>query len=176
MHLRLPEYKKDHRATWGFVASGDEIVNPQCTTQLQGMIKNFKLTVYPGGNHGTAWTLAYADPNLYTWMLQQRKVVVGPITPIDPPPPLDTARVVQWIPINSVVLDKNNELINGTYQVELRVTQGANIFRDTVTVTIADSAGRECNLLPVANAGPDQVIKLGTIPTLKGSGTDPDGK
>ena len=66
-----------------------------------------------------------------------------------------------------------NNLVQGTYQFELRVTdnQGA-IGRDTMTVTVNAAP----NQAPTANAGPNQTITLPTnTVTVTGSGTDPDG-
>ncbi len=64
-------------------------------------------------------------------------------------------------------------LVQGTYQLELRVTDNAGAFgRDTMQVTV-NAAG---NIPPTANAGPNQTITLPTSTvTLAGSGTDPDG-
>ena len=64
-------------------------------------------------------------------------------------------------------------MVQGTYQLELRVTDNAGAFgRDTMQVTV-NAAG---NIPPTANAGPNQTITLPTSTvTLAGSGTDPDG-
>src|SRR4029077_19363474 len=65
-----------------------------------------------------------------------------------------------------------NNLVQGTYQFELKVTddQGA-IGKETVKIT-----GNAANIPPVANAGTDQTITLpiNTV-TLTGTGTDADG-
>ena len=65
-------------------------------------------------------------------------------------------------------------LVQGVYQFELRVTDNNNAFgRDTIQVTVNPGAN---NILPTANAGPDQTITLPTNSViLSGSGTDPDG-
>ena len=65
-------------------------------------------------------------------------------------------------------------LAQGVYQFELRVTDNNGDFgRDTMQVTVNPAPP---NILPVANAGPDQTITLPTNSvTLSGSGTDPDG-
>jgi hypothetical protein len=68
-----------------------------------------------------------------------------------------------------------NNLVQGVYQFELRVTdnQGA-IDRDTVVISV--SPAPPPNQAPTANAGPDQVITLPTNSlTATGTGTDPDG-
>ncbi|MBN8688851.1 MAG: DUF4990 domain-containing protein [Chitinophagales bacterium] len=68
-----------------------------------------------------------------------------------------------------------NNLVQGTYQFELRVTdnQGA-LGRDTVTVIV--NPGTPVNQAPLANAGADISITLpvNTV-TVTGSGNDPDG-
>ncbi len=63
-------------------------------------------------------------------------------------------------------------LVQGIYRFELRVTDNNGAFgRDTLQVTV-----NAANLLPTANAGPDQIITLPTNSTsLSGSGTDTDG-
>ncbi len=70
-----------------------------------------------------------------------------------------------------------NNLVQGVYQFELRVTDNSGASgRDTITVTVNAAAPPPPNQAPIANAGSDQGI---TLPlnylTLTGSGTDPDG-
>jgi hypothetical protein len=70
-----------------------------------------------------------------------------------------------------------NNLVQGVYQFELRVTDNSGASaRDTMTVTVNAAAPPPPNQAPTANAGNDQAI---TLPlnylTLTGSGTDPDG-
>ncbi len=66
-----------------------------------------------------------------------------------------------------------NNLVQGVYQFELRVTDNLGAFgRDTMVVTVNAAA----NQLPIANAGANQTITLPTnMISLTGSGTDPDG-
>jgi dipeptidyl aminopeptidase/acylaminoacyl peptidase len=33
---------------------------------------NVKFTLYPDADHAASWTRAYADPELYKWLLEQR--------------------------------------------------------------------------------------------------------
>jgi N-acetylneuraminic acid mutarotase len=66
-------------------------------------------------------------------------------------------------------------LVAGTYQFELKVTDNSGLIaRDTIQITV-NSAG-QLNRPPVANAGPDQIITLPTNSvTLDGTAsTDPD--
>jgi hypothetical protein len=66
-------------------------------------------------------------------------------------------------------------LIAGTYQFELKVTDNGNLSgKDTIQITVNDLA--QPNRPPVANAGADQTITLPTnTVTLDGKGsTDPD--
>ncbi|MEO6489288.1 MAG: Ig-like domain-containing protein [Ferruginibacter sp.] len=64
-------------------------------------------------------------------------------------------------------------LVQGVYKFELKVTDNNGATRrDTMKVTVHHAL----NQLPIANAGPDQIITLPTNSiTLTGSGTDPDG-
>jgi alpha-tubulin suppressor-like RCC1 family protein len=69
-----------------------------------------------------------------------------------------------------------NNLDQGTYRFELRVTDNLGaIGRDTMTVVV-NAAVPPPNQLPTAIAGPNQIITLpiNTV-TLNGSGTDADG-
>jgi len=69
-----------------------------------------------------------------------------------------------------------NNLVQGVYSFELRVTDNqGGIGRDTVVVTV-NAAPPPPNQLPSANAGANQTITLPTNSvTFTGSGTDPDG-
>ncbi len=42
------------------------------TVEAQGCGGDARLTVYPDTGHDS-WTAAYADPELFTWQLQQRR-------------------------------------------------------------------------------------------------------
>jgi alpha-tubulin suppressor-like RCC1 family protein len=67
-----------------------------------------------------------------------------------------------------------NNLVQGTYQFELRVTDNLGaVDRDTAIVVVNPAT---VNILPVANAGANQSITLplSTV-TVTGSGTDADG-
>ena len=66
-----------------------------------------------------------------------------------------------------------NNLVQGVYQFELKVTDNNGAFgRDTVIITVNSAT----NQSPTANAGLNQNITLpANSVTLNGSGTDPDG-
>ncbi len=69
-----------------------------------------------------------------------------------------------------------NNLLQGVYQFELRVTDNqGGIGRDTVSVTV-NAAAPPPNQLPTANAGTNQTITLPVNSiTVSGTGTDSDG-
>lgn len=67
-----------------------------------------------------------------------------------------------------------NNLVQGTYQFQLQVTDNSGATGTDIMQVIVNPA--PANQLPVANAGPDRVITLPTNTTsLSGSGTDADG-
>ncbi len=70
-----------------------------------------------------------------------------------------------------------NNLVQGTYQFQLRVTDNQGAFStSTVTVTVLSPAPPPAPIAPVANAGSDKTITLPTNSvTLNGVGTDVDG-
>jgi hypothetical protein len=57
-----------------------------------------------------------------------------------------------------------------TFTLVARDPSGADSAPASVAITVAN-----VNRAPVANAGPDRTVRSGTIVTLSGSGTDPDG-
>jgi len=61
---------------WVFHGEKDEAV-PSWQSQilvdaLRQCPANVRFTHYPDANHADAWKQAYADPELYTWLLEQR--------------------------------------------------------------------------------------------------------
>ncbi len=94
------------------------------------------------------------DPLEFTWFLVSR-------------PPASAAELINEDRADaSIYLD-----VQGTYELQLTVTDGALFDSDTAVIT-ADKA----NGLPVADAGPDQSVTEGTVVTLDGTAsTDPDG-
>lgn len=64
--------------TWAFHGAKDEGVLPERSQDMIDAIKkaggDAKLTVYPNAAHD-AWTEAYNNPELYQWLLQQKRIV-----------------------------------------------------------------------------------------------------
>ena len=60
---------------WVFHGAKDEAVSPEqsqvMVDALQGCPGNVKFTLYPDAAHDQSWKLAYSDPDLYEWLLQQ---------------------------------------------------------------------------------------------------------
>lgn len=61
---------------WAFHGEADDVVN---VSQSKNMVKAVtdagghpQLTLYPNVGHWS-WGIAYADPDLYTWLFQQRR-------------------------------------------------------------------------------------------------------
>src|SRR5260370_18940246 len=65
-----------HLPVWAFHGNPDAIVPLQGTVETVNALKacggNVKLTIYPGVGHNAA-DPAYADPELYRWLLSQRR-------------------------------------------------------------------------------------------------------
>lgn len=64
---------------WAFHGEKDNVVNPQESKDLvDALLKaggNAKLTLYPEAGHDS-WTETYNNPEVYTWLLNQKKEVV----------------------------------------------------------------------------------------------------
>ncbi len=60
---------------WVFHGAQDVNVFPQQTEQMVAALQqcggNVRFTLYPDTKHNESWTRAYADPELYEWLLQQ---------------------------------------------------------------------------------------------------------
>lgn len=60
---------------WVFHGSSDSVVPPLGTEVLVNALKtcggNVRFTLYPNADHEDTWRQAYADPELYTWLLSQ---------------------------------------------------------------------------------------------------------
>jgi predicted peptidase len=87
---------------WSFHGAKDEVVpleGDQATIEaIKACGGDARLTVYPDTGHD-AWTAAYADPELFTWLLQQRRKSPPrrgparlPLALTPPPPPGSTER------------------------------------------------------------------------------------
>jgi predicted peptidase len=63
---------------WVFHGTGDEVVLPRQSEVLVDALRacpsEVRFTLYPGAAHDESWKRAYADPELYEWMLAQRLV------------------------------------------------------------------------------------------------------
>lgn len=61
---------------WVFHGARDINVVPSQSEDMVDALKacggNVKFTLYPDADHGASWTRAYADPELYKWLLEQR--------------------------------------------------------------------------------------------------------
>lgn len=77
--IGFPERIKVLKAVpvWAFHGAEDEIVPLERSQELVDVLKanqgNVKFTVYPDTPHDS-WTQTYKNPELYEWLLQQRKV------------------------------------------------------------------------------------------------------
>jgi len=61
---------------WVFHGARDTNVMPSQSEQMVKALKscggNVRFTLYPDADHAASWTRAYADPELYKWLLEQR--------------------------------------------------------------------------------------------------------
>jgi predicted peptidase len=61
---------------WVFHGARDITVLPSQSEDMVEALKacggNVKFTLYSDADHGASWTRAYADPELYKWLLEQR--------------------------------------------------------------------------------------------------------
>lgn len=65
-----------HMPTWAFHGAQDPVIPVQESQRMIEALReaggNAQLTVYPDAKHD-AWSAAYEDPALYTWLLNQQK-------------------------------------------------------------------------------------------------------
>ncbi len=63
--------------TWYFVGGKDDTFDPQRADDMVAAMKEagvpFKFTRYPQAGHAETWEKAYADPELYQWLLSQKR-------------------------------------------------------------------------------------------------------
>lgn len=73
-----------HLPVWVFHGAKDRVVSPERSEQMVEALKklgaNVKFTVYPEAQHDS-WTETYANPELYEWLLQQRRAPQEAETP-----------------------------------------------------------------------------------------------
>ncbi len=66
-----------HVPAWVFHGAKDPVVPLERSEKMVEAIKRFggnaKFTVYPDAGHDS-WTQAYNDPELYKWLLQQKRM------------------------------------------------------------------------------------------------------
>lgn len=68
---------------WAFHGDNDDVVPPSGSFAMVEAVRECKgsvaprLTIYPATNHDS-WVLAYDDPALYRWLLEQRRAVPTP--------------------------------------------------------------------------------------------------
>jgi len=71
-----------HVPVWAFHGAKDRLIPPERSQAMVDALKkhggNPKLTLYPEAEHDS-WTATYDNPELYDWLLQQKRR--------DPPPP-----------------------------------------------------------------------------------------
>lgn len=65
-----------HVPAWVFHGEDDKIVPPRQSLEMVDALRacggNVRLTTYPGVGHDS-WTRTYANPELYAWLLDQRR-------------------------------------------------------------------------------------------------------
>lgn len=74
-HRQLAE-RLTHTPIWAFHGELDEVVLPERSKMLVGAVNQLggdaRLTLYPDLTHNS-WTRTYANPELYTWLLQHQR-------------------------------------------------------------------------------------------------------
>ena len=78
--ILLPDPKKARALkslpVWAFHGGKDEVVRPAESERMVEALKKIgneaKLTIYPEAGHDS-WTATYANPELYSWLLKQRR-------------------------------------------------------------------------------------------------------
>lgn len=65
-----------HLPAWVFHGGKDTVVTPDNSEKIHGALKKagspVKLTIYPDAGHDS-WTAAYDDPELWSWLMSQRR-------------------------------------------------------------------------------------------------------
>jgi predicted peptidase len=67
-----------HLPAWIFHGAKDTVVPPENSEKIHAALKksgsHARMTIYPDAGHDS-WTAAYADPELWLWLMQQQRVV-----------------------------------------------------------------------------------------------------
>jgi pimeloyl-ACP methyl ester carboxylesterase len=147
---------------WAFVGDKDEIVGPTCTTQIQGPMPKAKVTIIPGGDHGSAWMHGYAlDSGLYAWMLAQYKPVPNPPTPIPVPTPTPPIPTPVPVPVPTpppkptlvkIPIDIRRMYQKNNFDVDL-----SGLFDGTLTQRVTPGYGQELNPYEAIYEFPDSL-------------------
>ena len=62
---------------WVFHGDQDDVVLPRQSEVLVDALEScgadVRFTLYPGADHDDSWKQAYADPELYDWLLDQTR-------------------------------------------------------------------------------------------------------
>jgi predicted peptidase len=70
-----------HIPAWVFVGAKDTVVSVEVSQKMVDALKKKggdpKFTIYPEAGHD-AWTQTYANPQVYEWLLQQKRTVKKP--------------------------------------------------------------------------------------------------
>jgi predicted peptidase len=73
-----------HLPTWAFHGADDRVVPAVCSESMVRALERvsapIRLTLYEGVGHDS-WTRAYDDPELYHWLLAQRRTAEGAARP-----------------------------------------------------------------------------------------------
>jgi predicted peptidase len=73
-------HRLKHTPVWAFHGAGDTVVPPAESERMIEALRAIggicRLTIYPDAGHD-AWTAAYAEPELYRWLLGQRRTAGG---------------------------------------------------------------------------------------------------
>lgn len=66
----------EHLPAWIFHGGKDTVVTPDNSEKIHGALKKAgspaRLTIYPDAGHDS-WTTAYDDPELWSWLMSQRR-------------------------------------------------------------------------------------------------------
>ena len=76
-------WKLRHVPVWCFHGAKDPVVSPSESEKMVTALKEFsgdvKFTLYPDADHNS-WTATYNDPELYEWLLKQKRFTYTKVT------------------------------------------------------------------------------------------------